>query len=180
MGWLGIGESEIAVTNDHPERSEGSLPQSKDSCRVPHTVGAALHVVAEALVLGADRAPMAVRESPAANALDGCLDQVLARPTLGTHFPCGQSAWQTRDDALKTAAPLMMPLQPDVGLVLRMTLRLAQQIGAQFAIGAGGLVGVNANRVDQRSLRERARRQVEDHRHLPRRVPQLAGNWETY
>jgi len=69
-----------------------------------------------------------------------------------------------------------MSLESDVGLVLRMALGLFGQGGKQFAVGALRLLGMGPHGVDQRSLSERARREVQNYRHPLRRARTRLGD----
>src|SRR5688572_3637010 len=97
---------------------------TEDAGGVPDAAAAELHVIAKAGVLAADRLPVPAGLPPGMDAFLSRLDQALSRPAFGADLAREHAAAELAVDVLEALAPIMMPLQVDAGLVLRMAFGL--------------------------------------------------------
>jgi hypothetical protein len=161
----------LSVKLDRLPKRPGSLQQAnpapyslllrpKNSRGVPNAVGAAFHVVAEDAIGRSNGVPVTVGKPPAADALDGGLDQTLARPTFSAHLAGRTTVGKPCNNPRKSRFPKMVPLPAYLGLILRLALGFFQQDRAGLAIRAGRPFGMGSHGENQRPLGERSRRKL--------------------
>src|SRR5204862_5209172 len=138
-------------------------PRKNARC-VPHTVAAALHVVAEQDVPRADGVPVAGRLPPAMDAFFRRFEQTLSWPAFGADFASQQAAGKLGIDGVEAAVPVVVPLQRNAGLVPGVAFGFASEDLAEMPCGARRLLSMGSDRKNQRPLRQRGRWQLGQHR----------------
>ena len=98
--------------------------------------------------------PMARGMTPAGDTVNGRRHEAFAGPTLGAYFLGPVAGWQFSVDAMEPGLPIVMPLQTDRRLVVRVTFRLLCKRGEEHALRTGRLFGMNPDRKYQAALRD--------------------------